>query len=410
MTAPAPAPAASLPSKLAANTSISIGRSQAGAKQAPEKAETSSPSSAAVSSKLSKLSKLSGTSVSLSSSPAASSSPAQPAPAKVNLPKGSRLTMLKSAPSQAPQEKPTPESAVSKDRANILNSSGISFAKVGSGNSVPADKPKHDALKTATPSPAPSSKTTVPPKSLSSLKGISLSKPAGEGLGGLKGISLSKAGVENSSQRPEANITSKESVSKSIVASSNSNKLSLVSKKNDSSIAQVKDPENPAPASVQPQAKTRMRGPASARRKAIESPKASPPAVSKSYDASSDAEVDKLLEDEAADSSLSLTYEKDEADGGNHSVSISVGEDFLKDINLDNTEIPWDKSDGAGGGDMEFESLLSKVSNELKSLSETRTQVGIFFSFSYTSSKLLPFRIKRRQDVCWPMKNFYCDD
>ena len=104
------------------------------------------------------------------------------------------------------------------------------------------------------------------------------------------------------------------------------------------------------------------------------------------------------MEDEAADSSLSLTYEKDEADGGNHSVSISVGEDFLKDINLDNTEIPWDKSDGAGGGDMEFESLLSKVSNELKSLSETRSQVGTFFSFSYTSSKLLPFRIKRRQD------------
>ena len=187
-----------------------------------------------------------------------------------------------------------------------------------------------------------------------------------------------------------------------------SNKLSLVSKKDDSPISQVKDPEKPPQASVQQQAKTRMRGPASARRKAIEYPKASPPAVSKSSDASSDAEVDKLLEDEAVDSSLSLTYEKDEADGGNHSVSISVGEDFLKDINLDNTEIPWDKSDGAGGGDMEFESLLSKVSNELKSLSETRTQVGIFFSFSYTSSKLLPFRIKRRQD-CWPMKN-YCSD
>ena len=392
MTAPAPAPAASLPSKLAANTSISIGRSQAGAKQPPEKAETPSPSSAAVSSKLSKLSKLSGTSVSLSSSPAAAASPAQPAPAKVNLPKGSRLTMLKSAPSPAPQEKPTPESAVSKDRANILNSSGISFAKVGSGNSVPADKPKHDASKTETPSPVPRSKPSVPPKSLSSLKGISLSKPAGEGLGGLKGISLSKAGVENSPQRPEANVISKESISKSIVASSN--KLSLVSKKDDSSISQVKDPEKPPPASVQPQAKTRMRGPASARRKAIEAPKASPPVVSKSSDASSDAEVDKLLEDEdrgetgAADSSLSLTYEKDGADDGNHSVSISVGEDFLKDINLDNTEIPWDKADGAGGGDMEFESLLSKVSNELKSLSETRTQVGTSFCFSYTSKLL----------------------
>ena len=164
-----------------------------------------------------------------------------------------------------------------------------------------------------------------------------------------------------------------------------SNKLSLVSKKDDSPISQVKDPEKPPQASVQQQAMTRMRGPASARRKAIEYPKASPPAVSKSSDASSDAEVDKLLEDEAVDSSLSLTYEKDEADGGNHSVSISVGEDFLKDINLDNTEIPWDKSDGAGGGDMEFESLLSKVSNELKSLSETRSQVGTFFSFSYIS-------------------------
>ena len=321
-------PDKNLPSKLLANSSISIGRQD---KPIPKGVSLQKSSSPIPSSASAKLSKLSGSSLSISSSP---SNPA-PTP-KINLPPNSSISMAKSAPTER-NVGSNPKGKGNPNTSKLLKNSGISFSKVSTdAASIPN---------------SPVSKPAPPTRSLSSLKGlnISLSKPEGD-----------DNEEQNSEHEGNALTASKQAkVSKS---------LAIVQ-------AETQE-ENEEPKSPVPHKSTqaKKRGPTSAKRKAP-LPQSNKLSFAKK-DPKDTAIDEKLLDESSAEGeSLSLTFQNDN-DRETHSVSIPVEDYILKDLSFNSAlDLGSVDKEADGGEAASYESLLSRVSSELDSITKTNKKV-----------------------------------
>ena len=321
-------PDKNLPSKLLANSSISIGRQD---KPIPKGVSLQKSSSPILSSASAKLSKLSGSSLSISSSP---SNPA-PTP-KINLPPNSSISMAKSAPTER-NVGSNPKGKGNPNTSKLLKNSGISFSKVSTdAASIPN---------------SPVSKPAPPTRSLSSLKGlnISLSKPEGD-----------DNEEQNSEHEGNALTASKQAkVSKS---------LAIVQ-------AETQE-ENEEPKSPVPHKSTqaKKRGPTSAKRKAP-LPQSNKLSFAKK-DPKDTAIDEKLLDESSAEGeSLSLTFQNDN-DRETHSVSIPVEDNILKNLSFNSAlDLGSVDKEADGGEAASYESLLSRVSSELDSITKTNKKV-----------------------------------
>ena len=321
-------PDKNLPSKLLANSSISIGRQD---KPIPKGVSLQKSSSPVPSSASAKLSKLSGSSLSISSSP---SNPT-PTP-KVNLPPNSSISMAKSAPT----ERNVGSNQKGKGNPNtskLLKNSGISFSKVST-----------DA---ASAPNSPVSKPAPPTRSLSSLKGlnISLSKPEGD---------------DNEEQTSERGGNAMTASKQATVSKS----LAIVT-------AETQE-ENEEPISPVPQKPTqaKKRGPTSAKRKAP-LPQSNKLSFAKK-DPKDTASDEKLLDESSTEGeSLSLTFQTDN-DSETHSVSIPIEDNILKDLSFNSAlDLGSVDKEADGGEAASYESLLSRVSSELDSITKTNKKV-----------------------------------
>ena len=321
-------PDKNLPSKLLANSSISIGRQD---KPIPKGVSLQKSSSPVPSSASAKLSKLSGSSLSISSSP---SNPT-PTP-KVNLPPNSSISMAKSTPT----ERNVGSNQKGKGNPNtskLLKNSGISFSKVST-----------DA---ASAPNSPVSKPAPPTRSLSSLKGlnISLSKPEGD---------------DNEEQTSERGGNAMTASKQATVSKS----LAIVT-------AETQE-ENEEPISPVPQKPTqaKKRGPTSAKRKAP-LPQSNKLSFAKK-DPKDTASDEKLLDESSTEGeSLSLTFQTDN-DSETHSVSIPIEDNILKDLSFNSAlDLGSVDKEADGGEAASYESLLSRVSSELDSITKTNKKV-----------------------------------
>ena len=88
---------------------------------------------------------------------------------------------------------------------------------------------------------------------------------------------------------------------------------------------------------------------------------------------------EQLLDEESAEGeSLSLTFQDDQDNEEAHSVSIPVEDNILKELSF-NSALDMGSVEGAGGGEsISYESLLSRVSSELDSITKTNKQVKYF--------------------------------
>jgi len=315
-------PDKNLPSKLLANSSISIGRQE---KPIPKGVSLQESSSPIPSSASAKLSKLSGSSLSISSSP----SNIAPTP-KVNLPLNSSISMIKSAPTERADSN-NPKGKGTPNTSKLLKNSGISFSKVSTdAASVPN---------------SPVSKPAPPARSLSSLKGlnISLSKPEGDDNG------------EQSSVRGGNAASKQTTVTRS---------LAIVPTE---APEENEEPKSPAP---HKSTEAKKRGPTSARRKAP-LPQSNKLSFAKKGQ-NDNASDEKLLDESSAEGeSLRLTFQAGN-DSESHSVSIPVEDNILKELSFDSALDFGSVDKEAGGGEAaSYESLLSRVSSELDSITKT---------------------------------------
>jgi len=238
--------------------------------------------------------------------------------------------MVKSGPNERAAGNEQSRMKGTPNTSKLLKNSGISFSKVSkeaaSVQNSPVTKP-------------------VPPRSLSSLKGlnISLSKPGGDDEGA------------QSSDRGEGAMTAPKQASLS-------RSLALVPATD--AQEEHEEPKSPLP-QVSSQAK--KRGPPSKRKAPL--PQSNKLSFAKKVPKESD---EKLLEEgSAGGESLSLTFQADQ-DSEAHSVSIPVEDNVLKELSF-NSALDLGSMGGTGES-VSYESLLSRVSSELDSITKTNKQ------------------------------------